>query len=116
MAENKNEVMSMDELDHVAGGSYIELEKDMRFLSAMGLLNKSRIPAGGVNESNFDEVNKLVYETWAKSGVIMNANEAGLNSYTLPAGAESYSNNRMGALAYVAYINGRGDVHPENYR
>lgn len=115
MAENKNEVMSMDELDHVAGGSYTELEKDARYLNALGLISKSRIPAGGVNESNFDEVNKLVYEGWAKVGIIMNGSE-GRNSYTLPAGAESYGNNRAGALAYAKYISGRGDVDPNRFQ
>lgn len=116
MAENKNEVMSMDELDHVAGGSYAEIEMDMRFLNALGFISKSQIPTEGVNESNFDRVNKLVYEAWAKSGIIMRGTEGGLNSYTLPAGAESYGNDRMAALRYAAYINKRNDVDPERYR
>ena len=99
MADNKNEMMSMDELDHVAGGSYVELERDMRFLGALGIINKGKIPAGGVNENNFDDVSKLVHEAWGKFGVNMTGQE----------------NNRAGALAYAKYTSGRSDVDINNF-
>ena len=114
MAENKNEVMSMDELDHVAGGSYEELEKDLRFLGALGIINKGKIPAG-VNEGNFDDINKLVHEAWAKFGVNMNGQEGLTNSYSLPTAASSFGNNRAGALAYAKYTSGRSDVDVNNF-
>ena len=108
MAENKNEMMSMDELDHVAGGSFVETEKDLRFLSALGLINASEIPAA-VDKNNFDAVNKIVSEAWSKLGINMTGSEV-LNDYTVPAGAGTYGNNRAGALGYAKYISGRADI------
>ena len=111
----KNETMSMEELDHVAGGSYVELERDMRFLGALGIINKGKIPAGGVNENNFDDVNKLVHEAWAKFGVNMTGQEGVANTYSLPTAAASFGNNRAGALAYAKYTSGRSDVDISNF-
>ena len=111
---NNEEMMSMDELDHVAGGNYVEILKDLKLFGAIGLIPQDQVPAN-VNSSNFEEMNRLAFETWQKVGVTMSGHEGVTNGYTLPADGAAYGNSRSGALNYAKYYSGRGDLDISKY-
>ena len=117
MADNNEELMSMDDLDHVAGGNYNEILKDLRAFAAIGLITNDQVPAN-VDASNFSAMNRLAFETWQKVGVTMQGHEGVTNSYTLPTTATAtgaYTNDRSGALNYAKYQSGRGDLDISAY-
>lgn len=107
MADGK-ETMSMDELDHVSGGNYVEILKDLRAFAAAGLISQDQVPAN-VDSSNFVAANRLAYDTWRNIGVTMQGKEGLTNTYTLPSGGQDYGNTRVGALNYMKSQSGRGD-------
>ena len=116
MADSK-ETMSMEELDHVAGGNYNEILKDLRAFAAIGLITNDQVPAN-VDASNFSAMNRLAFETWQKVGVTMQGHEGVTNSYILPSTATAtgaYGNTRSGALNYAKYQSGRGDLDISSY-
>lgn len=110
----KEDAMSMDELDNVAGGNYVELQKDMKFFAALGLIDPADVPKT-VNYSNFNEINRTVYETWQQFKINLSGSEAVQNGYTLPANAQAFGNTRRGAMNYAKYLSGRGDVNVDNF-
>lgn len=110
----QDEVMSDAELDNVSGGNYVELQKDMKFFAALGLIDPADVPKT-VNYSNFNEVNRTVYEIWQQFKINMSGSEAVQNGYTLPADGQAFGNTRRGAMNYAKYRSGRGDVNPDNF-
>lgn len=110
----QDEVMSDAELDNVSGGNYVELLKDMKYFAALGLIDPADVPKT-VNYSNFNEVNRTVYEIWQQFGINMSGREADKNSYTLPAKGQAFGNTRRGALNYAKYRSERGDITVDNF-
>ena len=109
-----SELMSLDELDKVSGGSYDEILKDLRLFGAIGLITKKQVPAK-VDSRNFVEMNRLAFEIWQKIGVNVRGRENADNRYNLPADGAQYGNTRQGALDYAIYQSGRGDLDISAY-
>ena len=112
MAES--EIMSLEELDRVAGGNYVEILKDLKLFGAIGLIDKKQVPAK-VDCTNFEETNRLAYETWRMIGVNVQGSEGRRNTYTLPSQAASFGSDRQAALAYAKQQSGRGDLDLNSY-
>lgn len=111
----QDEVMSDAELENVSGGSYVELLKDMKFFAALGLIDPADVPKT-VDYSNFNEINRTVYEKWQEHfGINMSGREGGPNGYTLPADGKAFENTRRGALNYAKYMSKRGDITVGNF-
>ena len=110
----QGEVMSEAELDNVAGGNYVELQKDMKFFAALGLIDAADVPKV-VNYQNFNDINRTVYETWQQFKINLSGSEAVKNGYTLPSDAQAFGNTRRGAMNYAKYMSGRGDVNVDNF-
>ena len=109
-----SELMSLDELDNVSGGNYVEIMKDLKMFAALGLISKKQVPAK-VDCTNFIETNQLAFETWKKVGVNVQGSEGRRNTYTLPSQAASFGSDRQAALAYAKQQSGRGDLDLSSY-
>lgn len=110
----EDEMLSMEELDNVAGGNYVELEKDLKFFKALGIIKPRDIPTN-VTASNFKKVNQLVQSTWQKFNINMGGNEGLHNTYELPEDARHYANSRAGALRYAQAQSDRMDLDIKSY-
>ena len=84
----KDEILSEEELDGVAGGTIAQTVKDTQFLHALGLIDKSYTAAEC--EKNIGHVSEVINEAvWKASGihyhwgysVDVNANSANTYSY-----------------------------------
>ena len=69
MAEERifNEVMSIEELDNVAGGNRVELALDTKLFKDLGYLSKS-YTSKEINNGNVNEIAAQVKDLWNKFG------------------------------------------------
>ncbi len=109
----EHETMNDNELDEVVGGSYSELEKDLKLFKRLGYYTKA-LP-NVINADNFDEFRAVAEDIWNGIDVQVSVKGSKLNSYTLPKEAESFKNNRLGAINYMIYLSGRKNVDPKEY-
>ena len=105
--------MTDSELEAVSGGSYSEIEKDLKLFNRLGLYTKA-VP-NVINADNFDEYRTIVEQLWAKADIQVTTRDAKLNSYTLPKEAASYKNNRAGAVGYMIYLSERPNIDEKEY-
>ncbi len=105
--------MTDEELDVIVGGNYTEVEKDLKLFKRLGYYTKA-LP-NVINADNFDEFRAVAEDIWNGIDVQVSVKGSKLNSYTLPKEAESFKNNRLGAINYMIYLSGRKNVDPKEY-
>lgn len=78
-AINNAEMLSMEELNNVVGGSLQETAQDCKFLYDMEIL-KGTYSTKAIGD-NWDVATKIINDAWAKAGVTCIANKDGENEY-----------------------------------
>lgn len=109
------EMMSMEELDGVSGGNYVEMEKDLKLFKTLGRYD-GPIP-NIINTKNFAEYSAILTDLWKNTGdgVSFDPNEGKLNGYKIDGENPSkYANNRKSAINYAIANSGRS-ISPKNY-
>ena len=109
------EMMSMEELDGISGGNYVEMEKDLKLFKALGRYD-GPIP-NIINTSNFAEYSAILTDLWKNTGdgVTFDPNEGKLNGYKIDGkNPGKYANNRKSAINYAIANSGRS-LSPKNY-
>lgn len=109
----EQEAMTDNELAEVVGGSYSELEKDLKLFKRLGYYTKE-LP-NRITANNFDEYRAVAEDIWSGIDVQVAVKSSKLNSYTLPKDGESFKNTRAGAINYMIYLSGRKNVDPKDY-
>ena len=95
----KDEILSEEELDNVAGGTIVETASDGQFLRDCGV-----VPNLGNNfgnyyvKNNFEAASQKVVDGWAQAGITCTTNADGSNSYSM----DGKSITRLQAFQTVA--------------
>ena len=77
----KDEILSEEDLDNVAGGTVNQTASDSQFLRDIGINEKGW---GNTKTSNFfDDVSKVVSDGWSKVGITCTTDKDGDNTYKL---------------------------------
>ena len=75
----KDEILSEEDLDNVAGGTVNQTASDSQFLRDIGINEKGW---GNTKTSNFfDDVSKVVADGWAKFDITCTTDRDGNNTY-----------------------------------
>ena len=78
----KDEILSEEELDEVAGGSVMEVASDSQFLRDSGAVKLTGWGNHAV-KNNFDLYSGTVTKAWAKVGITCTASANGNNVYSM---------------------------------
>lgn len=109
------ETMSMEELEGVSGGNYVEMEKDLKLFKALGRYSGT-VP-NIINSTNFAEYSAILTDLWKGTGdgVTFDPQEGKLNGYKIDGNNPGkYANNRKSAISYAIANSGR-ILNPKNY-
>ena len=114
MAEEKtlkDEVMSEEQLDQVAGGNRDELALDTQLFNAMGERSKA-YDLEDITNTNVNGISAKITSLYSKLGIKVEYNDFGASSYSI--GGRSISRNQ----AVVEALNRAGyhDIDPKAFQ
>ena len=98
----KDEILSEEELDNVAGGTFKQVASDSQFLRDSGIAPELKGWGNYDTEHQFDRISTLVTEAWTKAGITCTVSKDGENAYSLDGQAIS----REDAYKHVADTTG----------
>ncbi len=87
----KDEQLTDEQLDEVAGGTVLEIQKDANLMHDLGLVSAHTFPADMTPYyGDIDDVKNLnaVQRSWAKFGIAVVNNKDGFNEYYDSSGRE----------------------------
>lgn len=106
----KDEILSEEELDQVAGGTIAQVASDSQFLRDSGAVNIKGWGNHAVTE-NFDFYSGVITKAWAKVGITCTPSANGDNVYSF----EGRQITRWQAFKVVAKKTGFNDFKPKSY-
>ena len=79
----KDEILSEEELDQVAGGTVVQTASDSQFLRDVGINDEYTGWNNKFTERQFEGVSKVVIDGWAKIGITCTPDQKGENTYSM---------------------------------
>ena len=79
----KDEILSEEELDQVAGGTVVQTASDSQFLRDVGINDEYTGWGNNFTERQFEGVSKVVIDGWAKIGITCTPSKDGENTYSM---------------------------------
>ena len=94
------ELLNMEQLDTVAGGTLIETAEDSQYLYKYGFMNQWCEPIGA--KRSWSLFSEAVIEAWGKAGITCKPTIEGDNEYSIERnGKKSVFNSREEAIKYL---------------